>query len=53
MEAVTIDHITAAAHARGLDAAVIEGVKSVVDRAIARGHSGDSFASTIEVVRSA
>ncbi|MGC0422992.1 NAD(P)-dependent oxidoreductase [Embleya sp. AB8] len=53
MEAAGIEHIVTAAKTRGLDVGVLEAIKSVTDRAIARGHGGDSFASTIEVIRSA
>ncbi|MYS82324.1 NAD(P)-dependent oxidoreductase [Embleya scabrispora] len=51
MEATGIDHILTAAKARGLDVGVLEAVKHLTDRTIARGHGSDGFTATIETIR--
>ncbi|MEU5401899.1 NAD(P)-binding domain-containing protein [Streptomyces sp. NPDC005963] len=50
MMAVSVDHILHAARARGLDTSHLEAIKSVADRAVARGHGADDWTSTIEAV---
>ncbi|WP_394821698.1 NAD(P)-dependent oxidoreductase [Pendulispora albinea] len=51
MEAVGIDHIIEASKHRGVDTTVIESVKSVFDRAIAKGHGSDSLSAIFEVLK--
>ncbi|MGW7363413.1 NAD(P)-dependent oxidoreductase [Streptomyces sp. NPDC054841] len=53
MMAAGVDHILHAARTRGLDASHLESIKAVADRAIAKGHGADDWASTVEAVRSA
>ncbi|NUL25784.1 NAD(P)-dependent oxidoreductase [Streptomyces lunaelactis] len=50
MMAAGVEHILHAARARGLDVSQLESVKSVADRAIAKGHGADDWASTYEAV---
>ncbi|GGN77031.1 6-phosphogluconate dehydrogenase [Streptomyces albiflavescens] len=51
MMAAGAGHVLEAAEHRGLDVSTLRSVKEIADRAIARGHAADSWASTIEVVR--
>lgn len=45
-----VDHVLHAARSRGLDTAQLEAIKAVADRAIAKGHDADSWASTVEAI---
>ncbi|MFD9222216.1 NAD(P)-dependent oxidoreductase [Streptomyces sp. NPDC060064] len=45
-----VEHILHAAQTRGLDVSHLESIKSVADRAIAKGHGADDWASTYEAV---
>jgi 3-hydroxyisobutyrate dehydrogenase-like beta-hydroxyacid dehydrogenase len=51
MEAVGIEHIAHASRARGIDTSGLLALKSVFDRAIARGHGADSLSSIVEVIK--
>jgi 3-hydroxyisobutyrate dehydrogenase-like beta-hydroxyacid dehydrogenase len=51
MMAATADHVVGANRSAGLDTALPDAVKSLYDRAIARGHGPDGWASLIEVIR--
>jgi 3-hydroxyisobutyrate dehydrogenase-like beta-hydroxyacid dehydrogenase len=51
MMGATADHVVGANRAAGLDTALPEAVKSLYDRAIARGHGRDGWASLVEVIR--
>jgi 3-hydroxyisobutyrate dehydrogenase-like beta-hydroxyacid dehydrogenase len=51
MMAAGVEHILHAARTRGLDVSQLEAVKSVADRAIAKGHGSDGWASTHEALR--
>ncbi|MEU3301895.1 NAD(P)-binding domain-containing protein [Streptomyces sp. NPDC006678] len=53
MMATGVDHILHAARHRGLDVSQLESIKAVADRAIARGHGDDDWASTVEALRDA
>lgn len=53
MMGATADHIVGASNESGVDSALPYAVKSLYDRAIARGHGRDSWTSLYEVVRSA
>ncbi|UNM11407.1 NAD(P)-dependent oxidoreductase [Streptomyces formicae] len=53
MMAAGVDHILRAARSRGLDVSQLEAVKATADRAVARGHGADDWASTVEAVRGA
>lgn len=50
-EAANVDHIIHASEHRGLDVEALNGVKAVLDRAIAKGHGADGWTATIEAVR--
>ncbi|MQS35736.1 NAD(P)-dependent oxidoreductase [Streptomyces katsurahamanus] len=50
MMAASVDHILHAAEARGLDVSQLAGIKRVADRALARGHAADDWASTYEAI---
>lgn len=50
MMAASVDHILHTAKDRGLDVSQLAGLKSVTDRAIARGHGGESWSSIVEVI---
>ncbi|MFI1394849.1 NAD(P)-dependent oxidoreductase [Streptomyces sp. NPDC020681] len=50
MMAAGVDHILHAARTRGLDVSQLESIKSVADRAVAKGHRDDDWASTYEVL---
>lgn len=50
-EAANVDHIIHASAHRGLDVGALNGIKAVLDRAIARGHGSDGWTATIEAVR--
>lgn len=50
-EAVNVDHIIHASEHRGLDVEALNGIKAVLDRAIAKGHGADGWTATIEAVR--
>lgn len=52
-EAVNVDHIIHASEHRGLDVEALNGIKAVLDRAIAKGHGADGWTATIEAVRQA
>ncbi|MFF7248321.1 NAD(P)-dependent oxidoreductase [Embleya sp. NPDC008237] len=51
MEAAGIDHILTAAKTRGLDVGVLEAVRHLTTRTIARGHGTNGFTATIETIR--
>ncbi|NUP12990.1 MAG: NAD(P)-dependent oxidoreductase [Polyangiaceae bacterium] len=51
MEATGVDHIIEASHDRGVDASVLEAVRSLFRRAIDAGHGADSLSSLAEVIR--
>ncbi|MCX5206467.1 NAD(P)-binding domain-containing protein [Streptomyces sp. NBC_00237] len=51
VQIVTIDHLLHAGESRGLDNALPELLKATMERAKARGHGSDSYASVIEVLR--
>jgi 3-hydroxyisobutyrate dehydrogenase-like beta-hydroxyacid dehydrogenase len=51
MMGATADHVVGANRSAGLDTALPDAVKSLYDRAIARGHGRDGWASLIEVIR--
>ncbi len=51
MMGATADHVAGANRSAGLDTALPDAVKSLYDRAIARGHGRDGWASLIEVIR--
>ncbi|MBB4935000.1 3-hydroxyisobutyrate dehydrogenase-like beta-hydroxyacid dehydrogenase [Lipingzhangella halophila] len=46
--AAGMEHIIHAAHARGIDAGVLEAAKGTADRAIAAGHGEDGFARMVD-----
>jgi 3-hydroxyisobutyrate dehydrogenase-like beta-hydroxyacid dehydrogenase len=50
MMAAGVEHILHAARTRGLDVSHLESIKSVADRAIAKGHGSADWASTIEAL---
>ncbi|KUJ41342.1 6-phosphogluconate dehydrogenase [Streptomyces albus subsp. albus] len=52
VQIAAIDHLVHAAGARGVDNALPELLRSLMERAKAAGHGADSFASVIEVLRS-
>ncbi|MEV0488785.1 hypothetical protein [Streptomyces atratus] len=45
-----VDHVLHATRSRGLDTSQLEAIKAVSDRAIAKGHGADSWASAIEAL---
>ncbi|NEB79690.1 hypothetical protein G3I40_31385 [Streptomyces sp. SID14478] len=51
MEVAGIDHIVHAAERRGPDVTVLRAVKRVAERAVALGHGGGDWSSTIDAVR--
>jgi 3-hydroxyisobutyrate dehydrogenase-like beta-hydroxyacid dehydrogenase len=51
MMGATADHVVGANRSAGLDTALPEAIKSLYDRAIARGHGHDGWASLVEVIR--
>lgn len=51
MMAAGAAHVLEAAEERGLDVGVLRAVKDITDRALARGHAADGWASTVEAVR--
>jgi 3-hydroxyisobutyrate dehydrogenase-like beta-hydroxyacid dehydrogenase len=51
MMGATADHVAGANRSARLDTALPDAVKSLYDRAIARGHGRDSWTSLIEVIR--
>lgn len=53
MMAVSVDHVLHAARDRGLDVAQLTAIKVVADRAVAQGHGGDDWGSTVEAIRPA
>ncbi|MEU1025086.1 NAD(P)-binding domain-containing protein [Streptomyces sp. NPDC005904] len=53
VQIAAIGHLVHAAHARGLDTSLPELLKATMERASARGHGSDSYASVIEVLRGA
>ncbi|MGH3611519.1 MAG: NAD(P)-dependent oxidoreductase [Pseudonocardia sp.] len=52
MERAALDHIVHASEARGVDPALPEVVRGLVQRAIARGHGSDGFSRVIEELHS-
>ncbi|MFH8488732.1 NAD(P)-dependent oxidoreductase [Streptomyces longisporoflavus] len=50
-EAANVDHIIHASEHRGLDVESLNGIKAVLDRAIAKGHGADGWTAIIESVR--
>ncbi|MEU6769648.1 NAD(P)-binding domain-containing protein [Streptomyces sp. NPDC046853] len=50
-EAANVDHIIHASVHRGLDVQSLNGIKAVLDRAIAKGHGADGWTAVIEAVR--
>ncbi|MFJ9414274.1 NAD(P)-dependent oxidoreductase [Streptomyces sp. NPDC101227] len=52
VQIAAIDHLRHAAAARGIDNALPDLLKSVMERAAKAGHGRDSYASVIEVLRS-
>ncbi|EIV93402.1 NAD(P)-dependent oxidoreductase [Frankia sp. QA3] len=52
VQIASIDHLLHAAASRGVDNALPELLKSVMEQARAAGHGSDSYASVIEVLRS-
>ncbi|MFC7310086.1 NAD(P)-dependent oxidoreductase [Streptomyces monticola] len=53
MDTAGVEHVLHAAEQHGLDVSALRGIKGVADRAIAKGHGGDSWTATIEAVRTA
>ncbi|ALG06157.1 NAD(P)-dependent oxidoreductase [Kibdelosporangium phytohabitans] len=53
MMGATADHIVGASNESGVDSALPYAVKSMYDRAIAKGHGRDNWTSLYEVVKSA
>ncbi|MCI3928939.1 NAD(P)-dependent oxidoreductase [Streptomyces sp. AN091965] len=53
VQIAAIDHLVHAAADRGVDTALPELLKAFMERTRAAGHGGDSFASVIEVLRTA
>jgi 3-hydroxyisobutyrate dehydrogenase-like beta-hydroxyacid dehydrogenase len=51
MMGATADHVVGASLGLGIDTALPDAVKSLYDRAIARGHGKDSWTSLIEVIK--
>lgn len=51
METAALEHIVDASRARGIDASVPDAIMALAKRAIAAGHGGNGFASTIEVLK--
>jgi 3-hydroxyisobutyrate dehydrogenase-like beta-hydroxyacid dehydrogenase len=51
MMGATADHVAEVNRGSGLDTALPDAVKSLYDRAVARGHGRDGWASLIEVIR--
>jgi 3-hydroxyisobutyrate dehydrogenase-like beta-hydroxyacid dehydrogenase len=51
MMGATADHVVGANRSAGLDTALPDAIKSLYDRAIARGHGRDGWASLVEVIR--
>ncbi|MGW6268197.1 NAD(P)-dependent oxidoreductase [Streptomyces sp. NPDC055060] len=50
-EAANVDHVIHASVHRGLDVEALNGIKAVLDRAIARGQGADGWTATIEAIR--
>ncbi|MHA6630683.1 NAD(P)-dependent oxidoreductase [Pseudonocardia sichuanensis] len=51
MMGASADHVAGASRGLGLDTALPDAVRSLYDRAIARGHGEDSWTSLVEVMR--
>ncbi|WP_369215967.1 NAD(P)-dependent oxidoreductase [Streptomyces flavofungini] len=51
VQIAAIGHLIHAAHARGIDNALPELIRSTMERAAAAGHGSDSYAGVIEVLR--
>jgi 3-hydroxyisobutyrate dehydrogenase-like beta-hydroxyacid dehydrogenase len=51
MMGATADHVVGANRSAGLDTALPDAIKSLYDRAIARGHGRDGWASLAEIIR--
>ncbi len=50
-EAANVDHVIHASVHRGLDVEALNGIKAVLDRAIARGQGADGWTAIIEAIR--
>lgn len=51
MMGATADHVVGANRSAGLDTALPDAIRSLYDRAIARGHGRDGWASLAEIIR--
>jgi 3-hydroxyisobutyrate dehydrogenase-like beta-hydroxyacid dehydrogenase len=51
MMGATADHVVGVNRSAGLDTALPDAIKSLYDRAIARGHGRDGWASLVEVIQ--
>ncbi|WP_285438111.1 NAD(P)-dependent oxidoreductase [Streptomyces sp. ISL-98] len=51
MMTASVDHLLHMSRDRGLDTGHLEAIKAVADRAIAKGHGADDWASTIEALK--
>lgn len=51
METAGIDHILHMSRSRGLDVTVLEAVRAITGRALAKGHGGDDWSRTVEEIR--
>ncbi|MFD9795033.1 NAD(P)-dependent oxidoreductase [Streptomyces sp. NPDC059070] len=51
METANLDHILHLARARGLDVSVLEAVRAIAGRSLAKGHGGDDWSRTVDEVR--
>ncbi|MBT2397864.1 NAD(P)-dependent oxidoreductase, partial [Streptomyces sp. ISL-100] len=51
MMTASVDHLLHMSRDRGLDTGQLEAIKAVADRAIAKGHGADGWASTFEVLK--
>ncbi|WP_285439397.1 NAD(P)-dependent oxidoreductase [Streptomyces sp. ISL-96] len=51
MMTASVDHLLHMSRDRGLDTGQLEAIKSVADRAIAKGYGADGWASTFEVLK--
>ncbi|MGP9016826.1 NAD(P)-dependent oxidoreductase [Streptomyces sp. BR1] len=52
MMTASVDHLLHMSRTLGLDSGVLAAIKSVADRAIAKGHGADDWAATIEALKS-
>lgn len=51
MMTASVDHLLHMSRTLGLDSGVLAAIKSVADRAIAKGHGADDWAATIEALK--